>query len=73
MAEFQEVMRQWRSMCYFYWNDVEGCPPECPMAYNETCNRVRHLETGTYEVERTEIEVMSWAAEHPEPVYPRWI
>lgn len=60
---FQEVMRQYRRMC----KANAGCVI-CPLCKKEACsinafvNNPKHIEG----------EVMSWAAAHPEPVYPTW-
>lgn len=59
MAEFQEVMREWvRSRKAINENKLSCCPLE--------------MFTDDY-IANIENEVMSWAAEHPEPVYPRWV
>lgn len=68
MAEFQEVARHWKRMCKRYWTvtSCHGCPiAEYEKAY-EAC------ATFESDVEKMEELVMSWAAEHPEPVYPTW-
>ena len=68
MAEFQEVARQWKRMCKKYWSTVtcHGCPiAEYEKAY-EGC------VTCETDVEKMEELVMTWATEHPEPVYPTW-
>lgn len=69
MAEFSEVMRQWRRMCVALekaHGDVAYSV--CPL----------HGRTAIYDSDGTEdyadIErkVMQWAAERPKPVYPTW-
>lgn len=59
MAEFSEVMRQYRRMLETL-KKGNGIP-----AYaNDSC---------AYNYpEDFEKEVMAWAAEHPQPVYPTW-
>ena len=78
MAEFQEVCRQWRRMC-----DKHTCSrnkdaftglPICPIAAKHEgypCDEdpIDWTEKATKQLEEI---VMSWAAEHPEPVYPKW-
>lgn len=69
MAEhsFQEVMRQLNRLCSHYQNCGEnGCPmfDECGNI-GAHCSDPKH----SYRIEKT---VMSWAAEHPEQVYPTW-
>ena len=68
MAEFQVVARHWKRMCKRYWR-VTTCHG-CPIAEHE-----RAWEAcSAYEADVVKMEelVMSWAAEHPEPVYPTW-
>ena len=68
MAEFQEVMRQFDRMCWYYQRKRE-CPMGCPMngVNISQCRKITFEEPDV-----TEKTVMSWAAEHPEPVYPTW-
>ena len=80
MAEFQEVMRQWSRMC----NAVPGkseciniCRDKqsgytCPMYDSGLCNKSISSQTDKDRLEG-EKTVMAWVAEHPEPVYPRWV
>lgn len=62
MAEFSEVVRQFRRIC------KDGCV-KCPMLkeHGDCWERARE------EPEEFERRVMEWAEEHPEPVYPTWI
>lgn len=62
MAEFQEVMRQIARLCA-----VTPCSESCPLE-SECMNLAQVAEP--IHAERIEREIMSWAAEHPEPVYP---
>ena len=64
---FQEVMRQWRRMCAAFKN-CEECPQYREYQCYNTVKRV--FEHG--DIESLESNVMAWAAEHPEPVYPTW-
>ena len=65
MAEYIEVMKQKRRMCNYYALCIMGCP----LNDIDFCNKNSGEKTNADfpEVER---RVMSWAAEHPEPVYP---
>lgn len=65
---FQEVIHQFDRMCWYYQRKRE-CPMGCPMngVNISQCRKVAFEEP-----EVTEKTVMSWAAEHPEPVYPTW-
>lgn len=69
MAEWMEVMNQFDRMCAYYQREHE-CPMGCPMnGLNiSQCRKIAFECPDS--VERT---VMSWAAEHPEPVYPTWL
>ena len=69
MAEFQVVARHWKRMCKRYWR-VETCHG-CPIAEHEHA----YEACSAYETDIVKMEelVMSWAAEHPEPVYPTWV
>ena len=64
MAEFQEVMKQWRRFCKSHSN----CG-ECEFDGKDICGQT-HLSDVPYS--DMELRIMSWAAEHPEPVYPTW-
>jgi len=69
MAEFQEVMRQWARMC-----EANSYCDNCPMQ-KEYLPYMLCSEGGIKSVENAddaERIIMSWAAEHPEPVYPTW-
>ena len=71
MANFVQVMKDWKRMCLamekLHPNDsCAGCRLEgygCPAIYEDNC----HVDYS--DVEKN---VMEWAAEHPEPVYPTW-
>lgn len=67
MAEFAEVMRQARRMCKEQQNI--DCCVRCPINKNG-CMVVADAEYVDYA--DAEQEIMHWAAEHPEPVYPTW-
>ena len=67
MAEFTEVMKQARRMCKEQQNI--DCCVRCPINKNG-CMVVADAEYVDYA--DAEQEIMHWAAEHPEPVYPTW-
>lgn len=67
MAEFTEVMRQARRMCEEQQNI--DCCVRCPINKNG-CMVVADAEYVDYAC--AEQEIMHWAAEHPELVYPTW-
>ena len=66
MAEFQEVMKQWVRRC-------DMCPDyDQPCKMNGLiCNKIIKFPSDT-NWQIIEDEIMQWAAEHPEPVYPTW-
>jgi len=67
MADFQEVCKHLKRMCERYGDNCIKCPLEdkdfCSLSAGD-----RTAET----YKKAEEIVMSWAAEHPEPVYPTW-
>ena len=79
MAEFQEVMREWTRMCNAVPDKAEHrnlCSDNesgyvCPLRENGLCNLAIATQTNEDWAEGEHI-IMSWAAEHPEPIYPTW-
>lgn len=79
MAEFQEVMKQWRRMC-----DKHQCADkQCStVAYDLICPiTISHnsypcgsgfVDCSPESMAQVEQIVMKWATENPEPVYPTW-
>ena len=68
MAEFTEVMRQAKRMCTAHGGMCNS--RNCPLDNGEACRLAADQDGEDYsDVERI---IMSWAAEHPEPVYPSW-
>lgn len=68
MAEFVDVFRQFDRMCKANAGCF-NCPLHEPDGVSDRCS----IGAFVNDSERIEREVMSWAAEHPEPVYPCWI
>lgn len=68
MAEFGEVMRQWKRMC----GGTIACE-ECPLRQAEI-EGTSVCDSGimSFDYKGAEPIIMSWAAEHPGPVYPTW-
>ena len=64
MAEFEEVVRQFRRMC-----ETQGCDG-CPMY--PACNIGQCRKIAFQRPNEFEAKVMKWAQEHPEPIYPTW-
>ena len=67
MAEFVDVIRQFYRMC----EANAGCVI-CPLRGKDGESEMCSISAFVNNPERIEGEVMSWAAEHPEPVYPTW-
>ena len=69
MAEFAKVAHEWVRMCKAY-SDAGDCM-KCPMVTNPMCGCMSD-DNGASEKEiaKAEADIMSWAADHPEPVYP---
>jgi hypothetical protein len=70
MAEFSEVIKQFKRMCWYYSRDngQKSCPictsyPNCNIGQ---CRKIAFEKPALFAV-----TVMRWAAEHP-VVYPTW-
>lgn len=66
MAEYSEVMKQWKRMC----GVMNNCD-ECLLCDVACWSGSPDALTGSFKA-REEI-IMKWAAEHPEQVYPTWL
>ena len=64
MAEFQEVIEQFKRLCDSANQDCLNCG-----LGNMSCS-MKDIVDNSVEFEK---RVMSWAAEHPSPVYPTWV
>ena len=68
MADFQEVCKHLKRMCERYGDNCI----KCPLGDKDFCSLSAGDRTAeTYK--KAEEIVMSWAAEHPDPVYPTWV
>lgn len=72
MAEFQEMVQEFHRLCEtqrrLYKNTCDKCPIKiATMGTMFQC--YRYVLEKPKEAENI---IMSWAAEHPEPVYPTW-
>ena len=68
--EFVEVMKQMKRMCAHLSPTCNGCKLCLGKGTDEFCGEApRDILSDPALVEAA---VMSWAAEHPEPVYPSW-
>lgn len=71
MAEFVDVMREWKRMCDTYTtDDAANCCKGCPMD-GMGCGAI--YEYNSADPEAIEQKVTAWGLTHPEPVYPTWI
>lgn len=73
-ASFQEVIRQYLRMHHAYYsNTCDGCPFKDfnkltdPTIKSKACKNKLFIDPI-----KTEIIIMKWAKDHPEPVYPTW-
>ena len=71
MAEYNDVIKQFKRMCWYYSRDKgqKSCPicmsyPNCNIGQ---CRKIAFEQPACFKD-----VVMAWAAEHPEPVYPTW-
>lgn len=73
MAEYAEVIKQFKRMCKST-TGFECSRGECPvMGYAFGCENIGQCRKIAFErPDAFEGRVMAWAAEHPEPVYPTW-
>lgn len=63
MAEFQEVIKQFKRLCDSANQDCSSC------GIGDMSCSIKDIVDNSVEFEK---RVMSWAAEHPEQVYPTW-
>ena len=64
MAEFQEVIEQFKRLCDSANQDCSSCG-----LGNMSCS-IKDIVDNSAEFEKV---VMAWAAEHPAPKYPTWM
>jgi len=73
MAEFQVVAKELERMCNTYHAVSGKCgTDECPLYCEDLCYAQAMVYVHGDDACNLEKVVMSWAAEHPEPVYPTW-
>lgn len=71
MAEFNEVIMQFKRMCRY--TNHSGLPQDCPLyCKGHGCN-ISHCRMLAFYDKKFQKEVMTWAAKHPEPVFPSWM
>lgn len=69
MAEFAEVMKQWRRMC----KKLNGeCTQFCSICSSTIrCGNIINITDE--QIDGAEAEILKWAKENPEPIYPTWV
>lgn len=65
MAEFKEVMKQYKRMCKSY-PDCVDCPFKAKLGWD--CQPDALIEEKDFDIWET--TVMNWAHNNPEPIYP---
>lgn len=71
VAEFAKVAHEWVRMCKAY-SDIGDCM-KCPLVHNPVCGCMCDGNGASEkDIAKAESDIMAWAAEHPEPVYPTW-
>lgn len=65
MAEFKEVIKQYKRMCKSY-KDCDNCPFKTELGWD--CEPAALIEEEDMDIWET--TVMEWARTHPEPKYP---
>ena len=77
MADFVQIMKDWRRMCKAYTtDDDETCCAGCPimaLEYSEHgCDAIFSDWAESADWEEVEDIIKTWAAEKPAPKYPTW-
>lgn len=71
MAEFSELVRIKKRICakYKHNGDCKGCP----VGEKFICGIISISDYDDMSFKVCEDTLLSWAAEHPEPIYPTWV
>ena len=69
MAEYNEVIKQFKRMCWYFSRDK--MQKSCPMCTSYPNCNIGQCRKFAFEKPDFEATVMRWAAEHP-VVYPTW-
>ena len=68
--DFVQTMKDWRRMCRYMDKEYGNSSCEkCPLG---GCNAIYEM-CGKENFTDMEHDISTWAAEHPEPVYPSWV
>lgn len=76
--DFVQTMKDWRRMCKTFTTDddkscCEGCPIMALEIDEHGCDAIFSEWADKADWEEVEDVIETWAEEHSEPVYPRWI
>ena len=69
MAEYNEVIKEFKRMCRYYSGEKNECPLYCK---GHGCN-ISHCRMLAFDDAKFQNVITKWVAEHPKPVYPTWI
>ena len=73
--DFVQTMKDWRRMCKAFTTNNECCDG-CPIMALEIdeygCDAIFSEWADKADWDEVEDVIETWAAEHPEPVYPTW-
>lgn len=72
MAEFQEMVRELHRLCETQRRLHENTCNKCPIKIATMGTIFQCYRYVLEKPKEAENIIMSWAAEHPEPVYPTW-
>lgn len=72
MAEFQEIVQEFHRLCETQRRLHKNSCDKCPVKIATMGTMFQCYRYVLEEPKETENIIMSWAAEHPEPVYPTW-
>ena len=74
MAEFKDVMREWKRMCAYETDksakEQRPCGMVCPIGTLNMCGEC--ADWWDEDFASVEERIMKWADEHPAPQYPTW-
>jgi hypothetical protein len=70
VAEYNEVIKQFKRMCWYFSRDK--MQKSCPMCTSYPNCNIGQCRKIAFEKPDFAATVMRWAAEHPEPIYPTW-
>lgn len=65
MADFKDIMRDWKRMCDYYSQDDDSCCQACPITLaGKDCYTIYEVDDAAY-FDGIESVVSKWAEEHP--------